>query len=175
MPRPPLSSPTLPQTTKLVKELQAKRKVCGHDPTHVQRDIQLRELRDFGSNVVQRLGSLSTKNPDLVPTLQLMFSQAGLPPAPSPSSSSRASSQFSSARSSVVSSRYGACTGSRVQRAELQEADPVAMSLGFNHAVEIGCPLHSVRPKVMGVTQISLLHYYNEYPSITIVTAILNE
>lgn len=100
----PSYPPSPPQTTKLVKELQAMRKVCGRDPTHVQQDIQLRELRDFGSNVVQQLGSLGAKNPDLVPTMQLMFSQAGLPPAPSPSSS-RASSVPSSARSSV-SARY---------------------------------------------------------------------
>ena len=79
-------------------------KVCGHDPAHVRRDIELRQLRDFGSKMVDQLGALGNKNPEMVPTMQLLFSQAGLPPAPSPLSS-KASSQASTARSSV-SGRY---------------------------------------------------------------------
>lgn len=100
-------SPPSPQTAKLVKELQAMDKVCGCDPSHVQQDIQLRELRDFGANAVQQLGSLGARNPEMVPAMQLMFSQAGLPPAPSPTGS-RASSVPSSARSSAssVTARY---------------------------------------------------------------------
>lgn len=79
-------------------------KVCGQDPGQVQRDIELREAREFGSKVVEQLGSLGSKNPEMVSTMQLLFSQAGLPPAPSPSGS-RASSQPSTARSSY-SGRY---------------------------------------------------------------------
>lgn len=81
-------------------------KVCGHDPSHVQRDVQLRELRDFGSNTVQQLGTLGSMNPAMVSAMQLMFSQAGLPPAPSPSGS-RASSQPSTARSSSAARYVG--------------------------------------------------------------------
>lgn len=82
------------------------RKVSGHAPEDIQKDIELREMRDFGSNVIQQLGTLGSKNPQMVSAMQLMFSQAGLPPAPSPVGS-RTSSRTSSARSSVVSSRAG--------------------------------------------------------------------
>lgn len=101
-----LPSPSHPQTSKLVKELKAMDKVCGHTPAHVQKDIELREMRDFGSNVVQKLGTLGSKDQDMLSAMQLMFAQAGLPPTPSPSGS-RASSQASTARSSARSSaRY---------------------------------------------------------------------
>lgn len=75
--------------------------VCGHKPSSIQRDIELRGLRELGSSVVQQLGLLGNAHPEMVSTMQLLFSQAGLPPAPSPAPSSRASSQASSARSSV--------------------------------------------------------------------------
>ena len=76
--------------------------VCGHDPSHVKWDIQARELRDTGSNLLQQLGELGSKHPEMLSSMQLMFSQAGLPPAPSPAIS-RAGSQLSSARSSRYS------------------------------------------------------------------------
>lgn len=75
-------------------------KVCGHSPAHVQKDIELREMRDFGSNVVQQLGNLGSKDQDMLSAMQLMFAQAGLPPTPSPSGS-RASSQASTAKTSA--------------------------------------------------------------------------
>ena len=86
----------------MVKELGAKEEVCGINPSHVQKDIELRVLRDFGADIVQQLGTLASHNHEVVPTLQLLFSQAGLPPPPSPSGS-RASSALSSATSSVSS------------------------------------------------------------------------
>ena len=88
--------------TKLLKELRGKTKVCGYSPAEVQRDIELRELRDFAGNVVYQLGSLGSQYPNLVATMQLMFSQAGLPPVPSPSAS-RGNSVASSARSTPSS------------------------------------------------------------------------
>lgn len=100
------------QTSRLVKELKAKQKVSGHSPADVERDIELREMRDFGNSVVQQLGSKAAKHPDMMSTLQLLFSQAGLPPPPSPTAS-RTGSTLSSARSStsqlsvLSSARYG--------------------------------------------------------------------
>ncbi len=41
----------------------------------MQRDIELRELREFGTNAVQQLGNLAAKEPDLTSTLQVLFSQ----------------------------------------------------------------------------------------------------
>lgn len=91
---------TCVQTTKLVKELKSKQKISGHTPWEVERDIELRELRDFSNSVIQQLGSKATKQPDMMSTLQLLFSQAGLPPSPSPTAS-RTGSTLSSARSSI--------------------------------------------------------------------------
>lgn len=74
--------------------------MSGHDSRDVEQDIELRELRDFGGTVVQQMGSLAAREPELVTTMQLLFSQAGLPPPPSPTGS-RAGSVPSSARSST--------------------------------------------------------------------------
>ena len=43
-----------------------------------QRDIELRELRDFGTTVVQQIGSVAVKQPELTSTIQLLFSQVSL-------------------------------------------------------------------------------------------------
>ena len=40
-----------------------------------QRDIELRELRDFNANVIQQMGSVAAKQPELTSTIQLLFSQ----------------------------------------------------------------------------------------------------
>ncbi len=80
--------------------MRGKQKVSGHDPSDVERDIELRELRDFGGTVISQMGSLASRETELLSTMQLLFSQAGLPPPPSPIGS-RASSVPSSARSST--------------------------------------------------------------------------
>ena len=41
----------------MVKELGAKKEVCGINPSHVQKDIELQVLRDFGADIVQQLGT----------------------------------------------------------------------------------------------------------------------
>lgn len=43
-----------------------------------QRDIELRELRDFGTTIVQQIGSVAAKQPELTSTIQLLFSQVSL-------------------------------------------------------------------------------------------------
>ncbi len=80
--------------------MRGKQKVSGHDPNDVERDIELRELRDFGGTVISQMGSLASRETELLSTMQLLFSQAGLPPPPSPIGS-RTSSVPSSARSST--------------------------------------------------------------------------
>ena len=93
-----------------MKELKAKQKVSGHSPSEVERDIELREVRDFGNSVIQQLGSKAAKQPEMMSTLQLLFSQAGLPPPPSPTAS-RTGSALSSARSST--SQFSALSSAR--------------------------------------------------------------
>ena len=43
-----------------------------------QHDIELRELRDFGTTIVQQIGSVTAKQPELTSTIQLLFSQVSL-------------------------------------------------------------------------------------------------
>ena len=86
---------------KLVQELNAAKAVCGHSPSHVQEDIEVRNLQEFGSHTVGRLGSLAAQHPAIAPHLELLFSQADLPLPASPVAS-KASSTVSSARSSVT-------------------------------------------------------------------------
>ena len=45
---------------------------------NLQRDIELRELRDLGTTIVQQIGSLAAKQPELTSTIQLLFSQVSL-------------------------------------------------------------------------------------------------
>ena len=40
-----------------------------------QRDIELHELRDFCTTIVQQIGSVAAKQPELTSTIQLLFSQ----------------------------------------------------------------------------------------------------
>lgn len=104
-------SPSLSlQINKLTKELKMKQTIAGHESNEVQRDIELRELQDLGSSVIQQLGNLAAKEPELMSVMQLLFSQANLSPPPSPAPS-RTSSVASSARSSTsqlssISGRY---------------------------------------------------------------------
>ena len=41
----------------------------------MQEDIGIRELRDFSQSMMQKVGNLVTKQPELESTLQLLFSQ----------------------------------------------------------------------------------------------------
>ena len=88
------------QMSKLSREIRGKQRVSGHDPSDVERDIELRESRDFTGTVISQMGSLASREPELLSTMQLLFSQAGLPPPPSPVGS-RSGSVPSSARSST--------------------------------------------------------------------------
>ncbi|XP_065888087.1 coiled-coil domain-containing protein 39-like [Dysidea avara] len=87
------------QTSKLLKEIKAKK---GSGPE--ESDIELRDLRDFNVNITQQLSQISVQQSELQTPMQLLFSQAGLPP-PSSAPGSRSSSQQSSSHSSTVASR----------------------------------------------------------------------
>ncbi|KAL5476034.1 hypothetical protein EMCRGX_G025936 [Ephydatia muelleri] len=89
------------QILKVMKELKAK----GSD-TSLEQDIQLRELKAFSTSIVQYLGTLATSHPESASTLNVLFSQYGVAPPPSPAGSrtgSRTGSLPTSARSSHVS------------------------------------------------------------------------
>jgi chromosome segregation ATPase len=89
------------QMAKVMRELRAKK---GSAASEIEQDVAVRELQEFGQSMVQRVGNLVTKHPELQPTLQLLFSQASLPPPPSPGSSRSSST-------SNIGSRGGSSRG----------------------------------------------------------------
>ena len=64
-----------------------------------ERDFELRELRDFNRNIMKQIAEIMNSTPVAAADILVMFKQAGLEAPPGSASSSRASSQLSSARS----------------------------------------------------------------------------
>lgn len=80
----------------------------------MQRDFEVRELREMNKTAIKQIGEVVHQHPDLRQAVALYFNQASLPPPPSPGdgagsgASSRFSSRLSSARSSLSSVRSSA-------------------------------------------------------------------
>ena len=89
------------QLNKLIKAVRSSRKVKDELPE--ERDIDLREMRDFNTSIMKQIGEVVHNHPDIANAVNLYFSQAGLPmpPSPGPGQSSRPSSS----RSSIASFR----------------------------------------------------------------------
>ncbi|XP_071950306.1 coiled-coil domain-containing protein 39-like [Antedon mediterranea] len=94
------------QNAKYARELRTAKKVKGE--THEERDFALRELRDFNKNVVKQIGEVMHGHSDLTPTAQMLFSQAGLPAPPPPSSPNK----YGSRPGSSLSGRSAGSLGS---------------------------------------------------------------
>ena len=48
----------------------------------LQKDFEVRELREFNKNVTKQIGESVQQNPDIAQAVHLYFSQADLPPPP---------------------------------------------------------------------------------------------
>ena len=102
---------TRKHNSRMVRDIRSAKKVKGE--THEERDIELREIRDFNTDVMKQIGVVVQTHDDMSAATQLDFNQAGLPAPPSPSRlGSRPSSVQSSRSSSLASNRYVvvACT-----------------------------------------------------------------
>ena len=94
---------TRKHNSKMAREIRSVQKAKGE--THEERDIELREIRDFNTNIMKHISVVVQNHDDMDATVQLYFNQAGLPAPPSPSRfGSRPSSVLSSSRSSSLAS-----------------------------------------------------------------------
>lgn len=90
------------QLNKLTKTVRSARKV--KDELLEEKDIGLREMKDFNTSIMKQIGEVVHDHPDIATAVHLYFNQAGLPipPSPGPGHSSRPGSS----RSSLASFRF---------------------------------------------------------------------
>ncbi|EDO34870.1 predicted protein [Nematostella vectensis] len=101
------------QVSKIARAVRSAKKSRGE--LHEEKDIELRELRDFNSKTMKQMGEVIHSYPDLAPSVNMYFGQAGLPapPSPGPGSSRPGSSRSSRSSGSMSSARSDLSTGSR--------------------------------------------------------------
>ncbi|KAK3698535.1 hypothetical protein QZH41_014464 [Actinostola sp. cb2023] len=95
------------QVSKMARDIRSAKKTRGE--LHEEKDMDLRQLREFNSRIMKQMGEVLHSCSDLTPSVHMYFSQAGLPMPPSPGPgtsrvSSRSSGSLSSDRSDVSSS-----------------------------------------------------------------------
>lgn len=72
-----------------------------------ERDIELREMRNFNKNIMNQFGTIIKENPNFGPVINLYFNQAGLPlPTVSATHGSARPTSSGSRGSSIYSGRY---------------------------------------------------------------------
>ena len=95
---------TKKHNTRMTRDIRSAQKTKGE--THEERDIELREIRDFNTGIMKQIGGVVQGNDDMAAVTQHYFNQAGLPAPPSPSRlGSRPSSGLSSRSSSLSTNR----------------------------------------------------------------------
>lgn len=94
------------QISKMARDVRSAKKSRGE--LHEEKDMDLREMRDFNSRVMKQMGEVLHNNAELTPSVQMYFSQAGLPmpPSPGPGTSRADSSRSSRSSGSLSSARY---------------------------------------------------------------------
>lgn len=86
------------EASKIARAVRSAKKSSGE--LHEERDMHLRELREFNGQTMKQMGEVLHNYPDLGPNVQLYFSQAGLPMPPSPGPGTSRPTSSRSARSS---------------------------------------------------------------------------
>ena len=87
----------------MAREIRSAKQSRGE--LHEEKDMDLRELREFNNRIMKQMGEVVHNYPDIGPAVQMYFSQAGLPAPPSPGpGGSRPSSARSSRSSGSMSS-----------------------------------------------------------------------
>ncbi|KAM4771742.1 coiled-coil domain-containing protein 39 [Rhinophrynus dorsalis] len=91
------------QCAKVAKEVRSAKK--RREETQEEKDINVRDLRDFNQSMNKMLANAMEKNPDLASALQLYFQQFGLEIPRNISTPGSYSSRSGSSRSSALSVR----------------------------------------------------------------------
>ncbi|KAM5164293.1 coiled-coil domain-containing protein 39 [Mantella aurantiaca] len=115
------------QCSKMVKDIRLAKK--SKEDTHYEKDINVRDLRDFNKSVNKMLAQAMEQNPELTVPLQMYFQQFGLE---IPTSSTPGSSRSGSSRSSIASVR------SNSSRISTSSGPPSRIKV-----VELGIPMAS--------------------------------
>ena len=93
------------EAAKIARAVRSAKKSSGE--IHEERDMDLRELREFNTRTMKQMGEVLHNYPDLGPSVQIYFSQAGLPmpPSPGPGTSRPTSSRTSRSSGTLSSAR----------------------------------------------------------------------
>ncbi|XP_067109622.1 coiled-coil domain-containing protein 39 [Osmerus mordax] len=131
--------------SKLTKEIRSARK--SKEETFEEKDIALRELKDFNRSINKMLLEIMEEHPDIRSALQLYFVQAHLPlPSPASTPVSRHSSKTSSARSSASLRSAGSSTSSSPRASGMRSPPTKTLELGLGLSVTSPPLITSPRP-----------------------------
>ncbi|XP_065841210.1 coiled-coil domain-containing protein 39-like [Oscarella lobularis] len=84
-------------SAKVTRDLRSRPPSASGGPKP-EDDVALRTQKELIASLMQQLGQVSANVPDLASSINLLCSQAGLPPPPTPTASGRAGSRPTSAR-----------------------------------------------------------------------------
>ncbi|XP_015756611.1 PREDICTED: coiled-coil domain-containing protein 39-like [Acropora digitifera] len=127
------------EASKIARAVRSAKKSSGE--LHEERDMHLRELREFNAQTMKQMGEVLHNYPDLGPSVQLYFSQAGLPmpPSPGPGTSRPTSSRSARSSGSTSSARSDISSGSR--------RGVGTVDIGALALTEVGSPTGAGSPK----------------------------
>ncbi|XP_028987634.1 coiled-coil domain-containing protein 39 [Betta splendens] len=135
------------QCSKLTKEIRSASKTKGE--TSEEKEIRLRELKEFNRSVDKMLNEAVEDNPELRSSLEKYFLQANLSfPPPSSSALSNRSSKANSARNSVSLRSPASSAGSSPRSPAPQSSALKTVELGLELPVTTPPPTTSRRSSV---------------------------